>query len=99
MQGMLGKRGVDWMKRRSKIKFTQIHVSIPVRLLEDFDETIGYDHSRSKKIAWLIHNHLNDDGKMIQDTSTRQLMAAITARDDCDNTLRVLLLQVLSQSS
>tara|TARA_B100000767_G_scaffold248051_1_gene248673 strand:- start:1134 stop:1397 length:264 start_codon:yes stop_codon:yes gene_type:complete len=87
------------MSRRNKQRCTAIHVTIPNRLLEDFDETIGYEHSRSKKIAWLMHNHLNDDGKMIADASTRQLMAAITARDDCDNTLRVLLLQVLSQSS
>ena len=86
------------MKRRVKQRMTAIHVSIPVRLLEDFDETIGFAHSRSKKIAWLIHNHLNDDGKFIQDCSTRQLMAAITAREDCDNTLRVLLLQVLAKS-
>jgi hypothetical protein len=42
---------------------------------------------------------MTDDGKMVEDCTTRQLMAAITNRDDCDNTLRVLLLQVLSQSS
>jgi metal-responsive CopG/Arc/MetJ family transcriptional regulator len=96
---MLGKRGVDWMSRRNKQRCVAIHVTIPVRLLEDFDETIGYAHSRSKKIAWLMKCHMSDDGKMVEDCTTRQLMAAITNRDDCDNTLRVLLLQVLSQSS
>ena len=29
--------------RRRKTKFTQIHVSIPVRTLEDLDDTLDYN--------------------------------------------------------
>jgi metal-responsive CopG/Arc/MetJ family transcriptional regulator len=96
---MLGKRGVDWMKPRTKKPTRPIHVTLPIRLLEDFDETLRYNQSRSAKIAALITRELNSDNQVISEASTRQLMAAITARDDCENTLKVLLLQVLSQSS
>ena len=48
--------------RRSKTKYTQIHVSIPVRLLEDFDEMLNFNQSRSKLISKLIENYVKDDG-------------------------------------
>jgi len=86
------------MKRRSKTKFTQIHVSIPVRLLEDFDSTLSYSASRSQKISSLIEKYLNQDAfKPIQDP-TRVLMLELTARDDVDDTMKALLLQILSNS-
>jgi metal-responsive CopG/Arc/MetJ family transcriptional regulator len=98
MQGLLGKRGVDWMKRRTKQRMTAIHVSIPVRLLEDFDQTIGYHHSRSRKISQLMKHHLEQDGMVVDDCTTRQLMAFLAARDDCDEVLSALLLQILTKS-
>jgi len=90
-------QGEKSMKRRSKVKFTQIHVSVPVRLLEDFDETIGFNHSRSRKISQLMKYHLENDGMMIGDATSRQLMAALTARDDVDQTMKTLLLQILAK--
>ena len=96
---LLGKRGVDWMKRRSKTKFTQIHVSIPVRLLEDFDELLSFKASRSKAISHLMRKHIDgayDDTPMM---TSRQLMAMLTNRDDVDDLVKTLLLQILSQSS
>mgnify|MGYP003628354865 CR=1 FL=1 len=87
------------MKRRSKQRMTAIHVSIPVRLLEDFDETLGFTQSRSAKIASLIQDYMDGDGDYIHEAPTRQLIRAICNRDDCDATLRVLLEQVLTSSS
>ena len=49
------------MKRRSKTKFTQIHVSIPVRVLEDLDDTLDFKQSRSKVITKLVMNYLEGD--------------------------------------
>ena len=88
------------MKRRNHARMTAIHVSIPVEVLANFDATLRFSQSRSAKITRLmIDFYEGNDDQSIYDASTRQLMAAITARDDCDNTLKVLLLQVLSQSS
>lgn len=85
------------MKRRTKQRMTAIHVSIPVRVLEDFDETLRFNQSRSAKITRLIQDDLNDDGSMtISDASTRQLMAALHAREDVDLLMKSLLLQVLT---
>ena len=88
---------VDWMKRRTKVHFKAIHVSIPIRLLEDFDETLRFNQSRSAKIAKLIEASLNfETGLAISDATTRQLMAALTAREDVDDTMKTLLLQILA---
>jgi metal-responsive CopG/Arc/MetJ family transcriptional regulator len=79
---------------------TAIHVSIPVRLLEDFDETLGFTQSRSAKIASLITRELNGDMHQgISDASSRQLMAALSSREDVDATMKVLLVQLLTSSS
>lgn len=87
------------MKRRSKVKFTQIHVSIPVHVLADFDATLRFSQSRSAKITRLMIDHLDDDGAMtIVDSSSRQLMAALCAREDVDGTMKALLLQILSKT-
>ena len=94
---MLGKRGVDWMKRRSKVKFTQIHVSVPVRLLEDFDQTLRFNQSRSAMIANLIQQHLAADNATIQTSTTRQLIAALHSRDDVEPLVKSLLLQILTK--
>ena len=92
-----GSQGGWIMSRRNKQRCTAIHVTIPNRLLEDFDATIGYEHSRSKKIAHLMAQYLDEDVAYVATMTTRQLIAALTSREDCDATLRVLLLQVLSQ--
>ena len=76
---------------------TAIHVSIPVRILEDFDETLRYNQSRSAKITALIQAELNGTPQTtIGDSSTRQLMAALHARDDVDMLMKSLLLQILT---
>lgn len=79
------------MKRRSKTKFTQIHVSIPVRILEDLDDTLDFKQSRSKLITNLVETYLTDGGFIGEAYSTRRLMAILTQRDDVDETMKALL--------
>jgi hypothetical protein len=89
----------DWMRRRTKTKFTQIHVSIPVRTLEDLDDTLGFTQSRSAKISALIQSYLETGAApTVNMMSTRQLMAALAARHDIDDTMKALLLQILTKS-
>ena len=88
------------MKRRTKVHFKAIHISIPIRLLEDLDETLSFKQSRSAKISTLIQKELaGEDYQSISEASTRQLMAALTARDDVNDTMKTLLLQILTKSS
>ena len=68
------------MKRRTKTKFTQIHVSIPVRTLEDFDETLAFAESRSKKITNLISNYLEEDQTHVGMMETKNVIAAAMGR-------------------
>ena len=88
------------MKRRSKTKFTQIHVSIPVRTLEDLDDTLDFNQSRSKVITRLIQNILEGDQVNIGSMTKKQIVINLMNQVDSGSTEYVLLqslLQVFSK--
>ena len=97
MQSMSSYNGVDWMKRRTNNPTRPIHVTLPIKMVQDFDQTLRYNQSRSKKIASLIDDYMNGDGALVRETNTRQLLRAICNREDTDETLRTLLLQILAK--
>ena len=78
---------------------TAIHVSIPVRLLEDFDETLRFNQSRSKKISTLIaQSLLGDTIDLYSDATLGQIIRKLVTFEEIDDTLASLLLQVLAKS-
>ena len=85
------------MKRRTKTKFTQIHVSIPVKLLEDFDNELDFNQSRSKEICTMIEAALSFGAVPLHKASVPQLVHMLIKHDVINPTLEHLLLQVLSQ--
>ena len=87
------------MKRRSKTKFTQIHVSIPVRLLEDFDAELDYNQSRSKEICEMIKAALSMGAIPLHKATVTQLVHMLIKHDVINPTLEHLLLQILTSSS
>ena len=90
------------MKRRSKTKFTQIHVSIPVRVLEDLDDTLDFKQSRSRIITRLIQNALEGDQVNIGSMTKKQIVASLMNQTDPDSSEYVLLtslLQIFSKQS
>jgi len=84
------------MKRRTKIKFMQIHVSIPVRLLEDFDETLDFNQSRSRMISKMIENYLEGDQINIGSMTKKQIVISLMNQVD-SNTAEYVMLQTLLQ--
>tara|TARA_R110001606_G_scaffold316883_1_gene463630 strand:- start:30 stop:293 length:264 start_codon:yes stop_codon:yes gene_type:complete len=84
------------MKRRTKTKFTQIHVSIPVRTLEDLDETLDFNQSRSKVITKLIQNVLEGDQINIGSMTKKQIVINLMNQVD-SNTAEYVMLQTLLQ--
>ena len=84
------------MKRRSKTKFTQIHVSIPVRVLEDLDDTLDFNQSRSKIITRLIQNALEGDQINIGSMTKKQIVVNLMNQVD-NNTAEYVMLQTLLQ--
>ena len=83
------------MKRRSKTKFTQIHVSIPVRLLEDFDDTLSFKQSRSRLLAKLIENYLEGDQIHIGSMTKKQIVVSLLNQVNPDSPEYVLLNSLL----
>ena len=86
--------------RRSKTKFTQIHVSIPVRVLEDLDETLAFQQSRSRLITTLIKSYLEGEDLSWGGFTERQLIAVLMEKFKPFSPERLLLeslLQILSK--
>ena len=86
--------------RRSKTKFTQIHVSVPVLLLMEFDNVLSFKESRSKKIAMLMKNYLNREDSNLQLMTTTEILELVQFRfrkDSPEDVLIQSLLQLLTK--
>jgi metal-responsive CopG/Arc/MetJ family transcriptional regulator len=84
--------------RRSANPTRKISITIPDRIFLELERTLSYTQSRSRFISSAIEEKLDgESAQTIPESSTRQLMAAITSRDDVDDTLKHLLLQILAK--
>jgi len=70
-----------------------INIRLPADIIREVDDVA---RNRSAFIRAAIRKHLSDDAPTIVDAPTRQLMAALCSRTDCDDTLRILLKAMLS---
>lgn len=85
-------------RRRSADKSIPISIALPRSVVARLDQVLAYKDSRSAYIARAITDRLDEIGaSSIGDAPTRQLMAALSSREDIDSSLRHLLLQILSQ--
>jgi len=88
------------MKRRTNRRTAPVHVTIPVRLLEDLDETLSFNQSRSRIITKLIENYLEGDQIHIGSMTKRQIVINLINQTDPESSEYVLLtslLQILSK--
>jgi len=88
-------------KRRSKTRTVPIHMTIPVRLLEDLDESLSYKQSRSRIITKLIQNYLEGDQVHIGSMTKKQIIVNLINQTDPESSEYVLLtslLQIFSKS-
>ena len=86
--------------RRSKTKYTQIHVSIPVRTLEDLDDSLEWNQSRSRIITKLIQNALEGDQVNIGSMTKKQIVVNLlnqTEHDSAEYIILHSLLQIFSK--
>jgi len=81
--------------RRVKQRFTQIHVSIPVRTLEDLDDTLAFKQSRSRIITKLIQNALEGDQVNIGSMTKKQIVVNLINQTDPESSEYVLLTSLL----
>lgn len=88
------------MKRRTNRRTAPVHVTIPVRLLEDLDETLSFKQSRSKIITKLIKNYLEGDQIHIGSMTKRQIVINLINQTDPESSEYILLnslLQIFSK--
>jgi len=68
--------------------------SIPIELVQELKKK----HNQSETVTRALRKYLDNQGESsIEHASTRQLMAALTARTDIDGTLKKLLLHILAK--
>ena len=85
-------------RRRSTNPSKAISITLKQSTLDELDELLTYKQSRSKFIQESLDLRL-DGSKYIADASTKQLMAALRMREDCDEFLHKLLSQTLGIDS
>ena len=84
--------------RRAANPTRKISITIPGNLFNELERTLSYSQSRSRFISAAIDEKLSaTSAPSISESSTRQLMAALMNRDDVDETMKQLLLQILSK--
>jgi hypothetical protein len=85
-------------RRRSADPTKAISITLPQSLLDNIDDQLTRTSSRSLWIATACKNKLQElQTSSIAEANTRVLMAALTSRTDVDDSLKHLLLQILSQ--
>jgi len=81
---------------RSTDKSIPISVALPGSLVRRLDQELSFRSSRSKYVARAIKNYLDQlETSSIAEAPTRQLVAALTNREELDDTLRQLLVNFL----
>jgi len=89
---------VKVMNRKTiKTRTGAYHVTLPIRLVEEFDELLSFKASRSKAIAYLMRKHLDNDETDVGMMTDRQVIAALMARFE-PNSFQYDLLYSMSQS-
>lgn len=84
--------------RRSLNPTRKISITIPHRIFAELEHYLSYTQSRSQFISAAIDEKLNgSDGFTVMEATTKQLMAALSSRDDVDQTLLALLHHILSK--
>ena len=84
-------------RKRSTDKSIPISVALPGSLVKRLDQELSYQASRSKYVAKAIENRLNEiQSSPVSEASSRQLMAALMARKDITNQLRLILETLVS---
>ena len=84
-------------RKRSTDKSIPISVALPGSLVKRLDQELSYQASRSKYVAIAIENRLNEmQSSAVSEASSRQLMAALMARQDITTQLRLILKTLVS---
>jgi metal-responsive CopG/Arc/MetJ family transcriptional regulator len=83
------------MNRKTiKTRTGAYHVTLPIRLVEEFDELLSFKASRSKAIAYLMRKHLDNDETDVGMMETKNVLAALMTRFKSGtyewNTLKVM---------
>jgi metal-responsive CopG/Arc/MetJ family transcriptional regulator len=80
------------MNRKTiKTRTGAYHVTLPIRLVEEFDESLSFKQSRSRMIAKLIENYLEGDQINIGSMTKKQIVIALMNQVDSSSAEYIML--------
>lgn len=81
-------------RRRATNPTKAISITLKQSTLDELDELLTYKQSRSLYVQTSLDLRMSGS-KYIADATTKQMMAALRVREDCDPFLHKLLSQIL----
>ena len=85
-------------RRRASNPTKAVSITLKQSTLDELDELLTYKQSRSLYIQTSLDLRMSGS-KYIADATTKQIMAALRVREDCDQFLHKLLSQLLGIDS
>lgn len=85
-------------RRRASNPTKAISITLKQSTLDELDELLTYKQSRSKYLQESLDLRMSGS-KYMADATTRQMMASLRVREDCDQFLHKLLSQLLGVDS
>ena len=86
------------MNRKTiKTRTGAYHVTLPIRLVEEFDESLSFKASRSKMIANLMRNYIEGDQRHIGSMTKKQIVVALMNQVEPVST-EFILLEILKDA-
>ena len=80
------------MNRKTiKTRTGAYHVTLPIRLVEEFDEALSFKASRSKMIANLMKNYLEGDQRHIGSMTKKQIVISLMNQIESNSTEFMML--------
>lgn len=65
------------VRKTIKTRTGAYHVTLPIRLVEEFDETLSFKASRSRMIAKLMQNYLEGDQRHIGSMTKKEIIVSL----------------------
>ena len=88
------------MNRKTNNNNTRgVHITLPIRMLEEFDNVLSFKESRSKRIALLMTNYLSREDSNLQMMTSAEVFDFIQYRFKKDSPEDVLIQSLIRLTS
>jgi metal-responsive CopG/Arc/MetJ family transcriptional regulator len=85
-------------RKTSKTGTKGVHITLPIRMCDEFDEKVGYKNSRSAKIAQLMGDWVRGHDDPLDDYACIEILEHLQYRYEKDSSEDILIQALLALS-